>query len=531
MDEFKKLLIIFIVTLLLFFYKIGYRPLWESDEAMHGQIAKEMVLQGDWITPTYDGIPFYDKPILHFWMVMLCFSLFGINEFSARFPSAILGLGGVLLVYLWASRIYSRRAGILSSLVLATSIEYIILSRNVIHDMSLSFFITLCLFLFHYSYKKQTITQPTLVLFFASLGCAVLAKGPIGVLLPALIIAVFLLLSKKGAFLLNKNIFWGILIFLMFSLPWYIAMALKNPTYLESFLLEGNLYRFFSAHPVHQQPLYYYLPVIAVGFFPWIIFLPAACVYQIRSYFAVRSSDTQFMFIAALFPLIFFSLSRTKLPTYIFPAFPPLAILVGTFWSCGIDHIGEIKWKRYFRYSSSVLSSIICLGSIAGSIYLGRYLPVYFNTGVPLMIILLISGLIIPFFTWREKVISSYICIILMMLAINLYSVNFVLPEISHYQSPKNLSLRLQRFLPPGKPLIFYGRPNRSVIFYTGRPNIRIDKKEGIEKYMNKPERIFCLMSLEDYETLENCVKDTVYLIDREGDTVLISNRGSFDTE
>ena len=157
MDEFKKLLLIFIVALLLFFYKVGYRPLWEFDEAMHGQIAKEMVLNGDWITPTFDGIPFYDKPILHFWMVMLSFSLFGINEFSARFPSVILGLGGVLLVYLWASRIYSRRAGILSSLTLATSIEYIILSRNVIHDMSLAFFINLCLFLFHYSYKKPDI--------------------------------------------------------------------------------------------------------------------------------------------------------------------------------------------------------------------------------------------------------------------------------------------------------------------------------------------------------------------------------------
>jgi 4-amino-4-deoxy-L-arabinose transferase-like glycosyltransferase len=528
MKDWKILVLIAAATLLLFSHGMGERPLWEFDEAKHAQVAKEMIVKGDWITPTFNGIPFYNKPILHFWMVMVSFFLFGINEFAARFPSVILGVCGVIVVYLWARRIYdSRMAGILSSVILATSVEYIILSQNVIHDMSLAFFINLCLFLFHTAYKEQRLTTLSLLLFFASLGCAVLAKGPLGAFLILCIIGAFLLVDRRGGFIKSGRLVGGVLISLVVALPWYVSMIQRNPDYFRTFLVEGQLNRFFSSVVVHQEPFYYYLPVLIIGFFPWIAFIPAALVHHARRFLNDQSGDSLFLLIAVLAPLFFFSISHSKLPTYILPVFPALAILTGSFWSHCINGRHRQKGEKHCIYSCVSLSSALFAGLVAGFIIISKRYPVYVTSGLPLIIILMASAILIALAAWKKKLLFAHTVISAMMLISIVYSIQLVLPKITPFKSPKNLSLRLKALTPPDNPVIFYPRLREPVVFYSDRHATVIRTMDGMEQYLSSAERVFCVMSIKDYEELKQRLTLEAYVIDQEGYMVVISNQRS----
>ena len=329
------ILLIAIVCLVLFFYKLGQRPLWEYDEAMHAQVAKEMLQRGDWCTPVFNGENFYDKPVFHFWLVIGSYLLLGVNELAARLPSAMLGMLGTLLVYVWARTLYGSFAALLSALVLATSVEYVVLSQNIIHDLALSLFISIALFLFHRASRENGFTKITFVCFYAALGGAVLTKGPIGLLLPGLIIFLYLLKTKQWRLILNRNIVIGAAIFLIIALPWYIIMALRHDDYLQAFLIKGNIARFFSRKSGHREPFYFYIQMLAAGFFPWSVFIPSALYLHFQSFRRKKDNDSFFLLLAAVAPLIFFSLSRSKLPTYILPSF-----LLWQFWSAGSGQPG-----------------------------------------------------------------------------------------------------------------------------------------------------------------------------------------------
>ena len=179
---------------------------------------------------------------------------------------------------------YGSLAAFLSALVLATSVEYVILSQNIIHDLALSLFISIALFLFHRASRENGFTKITFVCFYAALGCAVLTKGPIGLLLPGLIIFLYLLKTKQWRLILNRNIVTGAAIFLIIALPWYIIMALRHDDYLQAFLIKGNIARFFSRKSGHREPFYFYIQMLAAGFFPWSVFIPSALYLHYQNF-------------------------------------------------------------------------------------------------------------------------------------------------------------------------------------------------------------------------------------------------------
>ena len=258
------------------------------------RLAKEMLQRGDWCTPVFNGENFYDKPVLHFWLVMGSYLLLGVNELAARLPSAMLGMLGALLVYVWARTLYGSFAALLSALVLATSVEYVVLSQNIIHDLALSLFISIALFLFHRASRENGFTRITFVCFYAALGGAVLTKGPIGLLLPGLIIFLYLLKTKQWHLILNRNIVAGAAFFLIIALPWYIIMALRHDDYLQAFLIKGNIARFFSRKSGHREPFYFYIQMLAAGFFPWLVFIPSALYLHFQSLPQRKKTTTLF---------------------------------------------------------------------------------------------------------------------------------------------------------------------------------------------------------------------------------------------
>jgi 4-amino-4-deoxy-L-arabinose transferase-like glycosyltransferase len=451
--------------------------------------------------------------------------LLGVNELAARLPSALLGMLGALLVYLWARTLYGSFAALLSALVLATSVEYVILSQNIIHDLSLTVCINLALFLFHRASRDNGFTRISFVLFYAALGCAVLAKGPIGLLLPGLIIFLYLLKTKQWHLILNRYLVAGAAVFLIIALPWYIIMALRHDDYLQAFLIKGNIARFFSPSAGHKEPFYFYIPMLAAGFFPWSVFIPSALFLHFQSFRRKKDNDSFFLLLAAVAPLAFFSLSRSKLPTYILPVFPALAILVGTFWASGMEAASEKSWSRHLKNCSLAFFFFILAVSAYGIIYVSNRYPLFTAQTVLCSIALFLFALLFLIQARKEKALYSFFSLSAMMVIIFAAAKIFVLPEVSHFKSARELALRMQHILPPGEPVFFYRDLRESVVFYSNRRAVMIEKKEELVSFLSSPQPVFCFINIKTLDKIRHVLHSPCYIVDQEGYFALVSNR------
>jgi len=319
MKHFRHLIPLLLLCILLFFTLLNRRHLWDTDEGMHAEMAKEMVLSGDWITTKFNGEPNFDKPALYSWLVAISFLIFGFTEFAARFPAAILGLGTVIITHALGRRLFGNSAGFLGAVVLATSLEFILLSRTVVHDMALAFCVTLALYAFHAAWSDEKRRGRSIILFHGACALGVLAKGPLGIGLPLLAAGLFLMFQKRPGFLLRFATPPGILVFLAIAPPWYILVSIKNPGYLYDFFIEKNLGSIGSPEAVHQEAVYYYIPILAGGFLPWTVFLPLTLVHIFRWRRGTARPETLFLLLWAGSMFLFFSAVRSKLPAYILP--------------------------------------------------------------------------------------------------------------------------------------------------------------------------------------------------------------------
>ena len=313
--------------LVVLFFDVGGAALFEPDEGRNAEVAREVLLLDDWITPHYDFIPRLDKPICFFGLVALSFKIFGLGEWSARLPSVLAAIGCLSLTYVLARAIFGRRAALWSVLILVTSVEFFVLSRVVILDMVLTMFITLSIVCFWFGHLAMGSRRKfLLLLMYVSMGAATLVKGPIGLVLPAAAIFLYLLLSRKWALLGEMELSLGVPLFLIVAASWYVAAELRNPGYLHHFLYEENFARFTTTEFNRSGPWYYFFMVSAAGFFSWTLLLPMTLAdFRKRP----PADGHLFLILWIALPFIVFSLSASKLPHYILPLYPPLAILVG----------------------------------------------------------------------------------------------------------------------------------------------------------------------------------------------------------
>ncbi len=310
------------------FVNLGAPALFEPDEGRNAEKAREILLLGDWITPHENFAVVLDKPIFYYWLVAASYKALGVSEGSARLPSALAAAGSVALVFFFAQRFFGYWEALWSALVLVTSLEFFLLARIVIFDMTLSFFITLALFSFFAALRQEGRwrRRSLLALMYVSLGAATLVKGPIGVVLPGMVGFAYLLIERKLSWLAKLELPYGMPLFLAVVTPWYYEVERANPGYLRYFLWEENFVRYFTPHFHRTQGWYYFILVIALGFLPWSPCMPLALRDGWRGR---RDERWLFLFLWAVLPFIFFSFSSAKLPHYILPIFPPLALLAG----------------------------------------------------------------------------------------------------------------------------------------------------------------------------------------------------------
>jgi 4-amino-4-deoxy-L-arabinose transferase-like glycosyltransferase len=521
------LIILLLLGLALFFFRLGDRPLWDTDEGMHAATSKDMVVTGDYITPRLNGETFYDKPVLFNWLAAASFRVFGFTEFAARLPAAILGLGSVLLTYFLGRRMFNATVGLFGGVILATSIEYIILSRVVVHDIALVFCMTLALYSLYRAFESEPRRTIHLMIFYASLGFAVLAKGPLGLLLPALIVGLFLLMMGRLTFLKEMRLGWGIVVFLLIAAPWYVLIMLRNPDYAGYFFLKQNLMNFISAEARHPRPFYYYFHILAGGFFPWSFLLPLALIHGVRRRSEEHGVARLYLLLWLGVVFVFFSTASSKLSPYILPLFPAAALLVGDLWHALLK-APTTGLRRGFVCSLLPLLIIFLVGLI--TIWINPLTRLEYKYGIDLirinaLVFLMSACIVVAFFLLlRRHYAGSFSTLAGMVVAAIVYFMVLVVPAINPYRSTKGLAATLDAMLPPGEDMVFFVDLRDSALFYTNRLAVVLLEPERLMERMSSDKQALCVIDRKHFEHLEDLQK-MVYVIETEGSKLLISNK------
>ncbi|HLC21492.1 MAG TPA: glycosyltransferase family 39 protein, partial [Candidatus Methylomirabilis sp.] len=338
--------LLILLSLLLFFHRLGSLGLFDADEPAFAEAAREMLVSGDWITPQFNFQPRFDKPILFYWLIVLAYKAFGIGEFAARFWSALFATALVLSIYLFGQRVLGRRGALIAALAFATNVGTAILARAAVTDMTLVFFMTWAFFCFFGASRATARTGEGCVLIgYVAMALSVLTKGPIGLLIPGLVIGLFLAIRRgAGASLSRVRPLLGLSIFAAIALPWYLLVVRENGwDFIYGFIVKHHLVRYSGVVSGNAGAPYYFLPVVLLGFFPWSAMLPKAfgdlwtVRMKLRGDLTAREELLLFSWLWFGVVFVFFSLSGTKLPSYIFPAFPALAMLTGAAGECLFD--------------------------------------------------------------------------------------------------------------------------------------------------------------------------------------------------
>ncbi len=524
--------ILLALCFVLYFVNLGQWDLWNPDEPRYAQVAKEMVIGGDWILMHFNGRIYPDKPPLFFWLIAFSAYLWGgFNSFAVRFPSALFGTLAVLLTFLIGKRLYSSRTGFLAGLVLATSLEFAYLSTRANIDATLTFFITFSLFCFLEWYRshpphpshlplgergngvvspllqgvREDKKSPIIYGFYVGMAFATLAKGPVGFILPLLICLPYLILERDWDKLKRMKLLQGMALFLLLVLAWYVPALLKGgKEYFNETIMLHTVDRFAKGSS-HIRPFYYYLYNFPADFLPWSFFLPGAIAYG----FSNRKAGVkrEFLFLLTWFVVIFifFSFSKGKRGLYLLPLFPAVSLMVGRWWDDDLLSSIHSLPSRWFTFFYPLFVGLLFGLGLGIPLVVSKKFPAYFLYSLPIAL-LLTGGSTVLFILNRFRYRAALFFLIVGMTAGGFfYSLRVVFPLINPYKSARFISEEITSRIQPGEKLAVYGdfviAPYN---YYTGIvPILEIEKRGELIQFLQSEQRIFCLMKYRDFKEFQ----------------------------
>jgi len=343
-----KILLLPIIYVLLWFGTLNYRHLIPSDEGRYAEMAREMLVTGDWVTPRYNGYKYFEKPPLQVWATAATFQAFGIGDWQARLWTALTGFLTILAIGFTGARIYNPRAGWIAALVLASSPMWVISGHFNSLDMGLSAFLVaaLCSLLLAQTSHNKTSSRNWMWACWVFMALATLSKGLIGAAIPAMVFIAYSISAWDWKIWTRLRLFSGIVIYLLITAPWFVLIAQRNPEFLEFFFIHEHLQRFTQDTHSRTGPIYYFVPLLLIGALPWVLQIPGsiAQAWQER-----RREFSSGWLLVCWFAIIFtfFSVSHSKLPGYIIPIFPALALLTGSRLDRLLGHTNSmaLPWK------------------------------------------------------------------------------------------------------------------------------------------------------------------------------------------
>lgn len=487
---YSDILIILFGLLIFYALWIGSYPLFTPDEGRYSEVAREMTVSGDYITPRLNGIAFLDKPILYYWLQAIAINIFGLKEWALRLWPASIGIFGSLMVYIAGRTLYNRRTGILSCVILATSPLYYGASHYANLDLEVAVFISNALLFFIISTKisaKQTKTCFMLLAYFFA-GLATLTKGLIGIAFPILIIGSWIFILNRWKMLTQMHLIKGLLLYAFIVIPWFLMVQHANPQFFEYFFVLQQVSRFLTKADFNNQThAWFYIPILLVGFLPWSYFLLQSLTQQIKCVWQEKQKHATELFIVLWFFIIFifFSIPKSKTIGYVLPTLPAIALMTGHYLDKNWDSFHKLTIKIGAAFSS--ITFLILAFLLASK-------PNYFLASInhDLLTKMKIAAIILcvgSFFPWLFQTtrtmkiffISASVTISFLMLSV------ISSASLFNHKSIKNFASIIQEKAKPDDEIVIYYRYFQDLPLYLQKRVTIVANwhDTGIEKYDN----------------------------------------------
>ncbi len=552
---------------IIFFSCLGSASLWDEDETLYASIAREMLHRGDWVVPMFNGRMFPEKPPLMFWLMIAGFEIFGQSEFAARFFSALLGVGTAIVTYHLGRLLFSPRVGLWGGLIAASSIIFTVSARAATVDSALVFVSTLALLCFvaifrkkdsgigiqasvfandvsqlppqfafcnlHFAFCNNSLAQSVLFfILYACLGAAILAKGPVGFLLPMASLGLFLMIVNsrreinqtmassgmvgwKAKCLSILRTFrpanflkslWqlrpltGAAVILAVALPWYILVGLRTDgLWLQQFFAKFNFRPFMQPILGHSGPFWLHVPYLLVGFFPWSVFLGPTIIETVRR---IRDRDPRrdaYVLLSCWFFVffVFWSICNTKLPHYVLPVYPALALLTACFleaWIAEPARVGPGWMKNAWITLIAVGLAIIVAVPIAARFVL----PGEELIGL-VGLILIAGGCLCLYYAKRRhlrQVATVFACTAVIFLTAMFA---FAAQRVDRHQNAKRLLALIHGDGADTAPICAYRFFRQSMVYYAGHPVQCCDNPEQLQQFLDQAPQAY-VITLDKYQ-------------------------------
>ena len=556
-------LLLVLIASVIFLFNLGGTLLWDDDEPKNASCGREMLERGDWTVPTYNAELRPHKPILLYWAMIASYKTVGVSEFGARLPSAIAGIGTVLLCYLLGCLLYDKTVGFGSGVLLASGLMFAVLSRAATPDAILICCSTAAFYFFVYGMAQlrggQFSTEMTdrhevsldltkLPLnsslgMYVAIGFAVLAKGPIGVLLPMTIIGLYSLIASKrvraeqteGAgqwktillhlwatfsprqlwrVALGLRVFQGAAVVALIALPWYVAVTIATEgQWLTGFLGRHNVHRFLHPMEGHGGSVFYYVIAIMAGFFPASCFLPISIVKAVqegrRRSPAAHAHTFLLIWVGCYFT--FFTIAATKLPNYIVPCYPALALLTG-YWLINAIRKTDVPrfWLRMGTAACALVGLALIIGmSIAATMHLDSDFLVPAAGLIPVL-----GGILCLVLLAKNRDRQAVLSFTATCAIFTIFALGISAPRVSPYQTSPRIAQHLAdiKGTSQGESPQFayyrYTKPN--VVFYLGKPVKGITTEGDAVAFLQSEQNGFLVVPERVFSELRRRLPDDV---------------------
>lgn len=513
--------LIFVSACILLFVELGAFPLFNPDEALYAEPAREMLITGQYVTTFLNYVVRFTKPPLVIWAQALCYHLFGVNEFAARFVGAATGALLIACTYLFAERYCNRKTALIASTMLMTAPLFVGTAREAITDMPLSLFTAAGLMAFYHSFEQRS--NRWLCTAYVLTALAVMTKGPVGVIIPIAVLAVYHLIRRDAVTALKfyKPLLGAFVVGLL-ALPWFVAeIYITKGAYYYEFIVRENFQRFTSVVD-HKGAWWYHLAAIAGGFFPWSVFIPGSLFAAVRGAVRGNSGRGVLLFCACTVAVVvgFFSTSVSKLLPYTVPCFPMLAICIAAYLTDAME-----KGRR----RSVILPMVLVCAATGIALAVMPHALLKLKEAPAELLVLARSGLCViltiflvaSVWVWRRRTgtaITFAICGVWLCVAgygvraLELVSDQWegAIPEYANFAGQSNW------------PIFVYHMRKPSVTFYAHRQVI-IPTKEELVSELDQTNGAYIIGKKADLDFLERLPR--CYLVSNKGLYVLLVQR------
>ncbi|MFZ0218685.1 MAG: glycosyltransferase family 39 protein [Candidatus Aquirickettsiella sp.] len=546
---------------------LGTRPLSVPDEGRYAEIPREMLVLHDFVTPHLNGIKYFEKPPLFYWIQAGSIKVFNplinqaepvsnkskknqhwaspISEWTVRLANATVALLGCLLVYGSGRMLFERRAGLLSAIILASSLLYFALARMVTLDMTLSICLSGSLLAFLVAVNHPPSLRRRMLFYsvYVFAGLAVLTKGLIGILFPTMIIGIWILFSNQWHLLKQCYLSSGILLFLLIVLPWHILVQARNPEFFQFYFIDQQFLRYSTLIAQRYQPDWFFIPIFMAGFLPWVCFLPQAILSHFPKNWQEFQEKNNYIFLLLWVGIIFifFSFSHSKLIPYILPIFPALALLTGHY----LSSYWQQSWNSRWGYVAVPLvwlglggTGIVCLINDT-SIKLSQSAWLFLIAGYS---VFLLNSLIASLLAIRKKSTLAFASLAIGSV-VSFLIVSVSIPQLDT-RSIKPLVIVLKSLLKPNDKIVAYHDYYQDLPFYLNQRVFTVNvggeltfgmQHQDTSQWMlqeanfwpkwDSSQRIYMIASKEAYQQINKQKKYRIYLLAKTPQDVLLSNQ------